>query len=166
MEAYTYRIGNPNPPTLRQKTFMAVALATVCFFLRFGWILAFPNTPEKGYVPLSNTFEIGIWAVSFGALMAFLPRRRSLEYRLVIDEDTITGVAIYSGWMKWLFRPRTIHRGRVRTIFEIRSPYNPAIGISERTRFGARMLGFICVPESLPQFDEIRRLAESWRAPQ
>ena len=56
-------------------------------------------------------------------------------------------------------------KDKVRTIFEIKvAPFRPeGIGISEKSEFGARMFGFIYVPKTLPEFDRLKSLAESWR---
>jgi hypothetical protein len=48
-----------------------------------------------------------------------------------------------------------------------RRPATPAafdiggIGISERTEFGACMMGFVSIPKSLLEYDRLKHLAES-----
>ncbi len=51
-----------------------------------------------------------------------------------------------------------VRKGMVRSIFRIPG----GIGVSERSQFGARMLGFLVIPNTLPKFNEVRTLLESW----
>src|ERR1700735_4492709 len=59
---------------------------------------------------------------------------------------------------------RAVRKGRVRSIFEIKGGKGVlrGVGISERTQFGGRMWGFVFVSTSLPEFESLRQLAESW----
>jgi hypothetical protein len=52
-----------------------------------------------------------------------------------------------------------VRKGMVRSIFRIPG----GIGVSERSQFGARMLGFLVIPNTLPKFNEVRTLLESWQ---
>jgi len=102
-----------------------------------------------------------VWA--FGMLVIFSrtwnkpDRDRRRDFNIVVEADSIT--AVYPG------SRRTVHKRKIRSIFEIRaSSLRPSgIGISEKTEFAARTLGFVFVPDSLPEFDKLKRLAESWR---
>ncbi len=51
------------------------------------------------------------------------------------------------------------------SIFKIKSAagLSGGIGISERSVLGARMMGFVYIPKTLPEYDDLKLVAESWR---
>jgi hypothetical protein len=108
----------------------------------------------------------GSFSLIFGLLMGFRPVKIP-DYRLEVDDASITGVTEYTGWMKWLKIRRTVRSGRVRSIFEIKpiAGRPGGIGASERTVAGARMWGFVYLPKTLPEYESLKSLVESWRAP-
>lgn len=99
--------------------------------------------------------------------MVFFWSTRPPNYKLLVDEKSMTWVMEYTGWMGW-YRTRrwTVRRGRVRTIFEIKAtPYHSGgVGVSERSMLGIRMLGCVLLLKDLPEYDDLRRLVEGWRS--
>jgi len=77
---------------------------------------------------------------------------------IVISPESISvmvGEADPSTWKRRI----TVHRGKVRSLFRV--PYG--IGVSERSEFGARMLGFIVLPSSMPNFAGLKEELEGWK---
>jgi len=170
----TYLISfDSRKPSLKVKFALALIGAGVFFLLRLSWSYFWPSAFEEHRGHHANAMEAGIVALVWGAAMAFMPKfgiastlRTGLPaYKLLVDDESITGCLEYNGWMKWFRSKRKIRKGRVHTIFEIKGRFGrpDAIGISERSRFVARMSGFVYIPKTLPEFDDLRRLAESWR---
>jgi hypothetical protein len=114
---------------------------------------------------LSNVFWAAWMAIffTFSTRWMFPPSSTSLKF--LVDEDSITMLTQYRGVMKWYKSRRTIHRGSVRSQWEIKFPggYIRGTAFSERSRFGAAMLGFVLIPATLPEYEELKQLAESWR---
>ncbi len=156
--------------TLKRKLVIALFTACTWFVIFFGYnILRY-----KGTMPF---LEIGLFALGFailslvyGLLTAFFvfgkPIYKSITSRFLVYEDSITQVSEFHG-KKTICRTRTIHKGKVRTIFEVNSDTaeRPGIGISERrSRFAARFFGCVFIPSSLPKYEELKSLVESWKA--
>lgn len=147
----------------KQKLLTALLFAVILFALRFGWHV----WEGSGYEQHWSVIEIAIWSAAVAILLAVFPTApRVPAYKLLVDDNSITGVSQYGGWMKWFQTRRTVRKGSVRSIFNV-----PAIGdrpggvgISERSQLGARMWGFVYVPKSMPEFEDLKRLAESWRS--
>jgi hypothetical protein len=102
-----------------------------------------------------------------GTIMTFLPRpwilskpRTSIDF--FVDEESISSEFRSYGILKWRLIRRTVRRGKIRSVFQIKGRVG-GIGISERSEFAARMFRYVYVPASLPEFEELKRLAESWR---
>jgi hypothetical protein len=154
--------------TWGQKTLIALLFAGLFFLFRFGWSLLAPTALEKERGLLSVALEVGLFSLVWGSLMAFIPRRwfsltsrlgrnSRPEVYLFVDEESISSEIRPAGTRT------TVRRGKIRSIFQIKGRLD-GMGISERSEFGARMLGFVYLPASLPEYEELKRLAESWRA--
>jgi hypothetical protein len=168
MDTYEIRVESPNPKW-KSRLIAALCFAGFFFLFRFGLTLLFPLAFGESRGPRSLAIDIGIWSLVMSAVMAFGRIRTIPNYTLLVDDDSITGVTEYTGWMSWLVFRRTVRRGEVRSIFPIkvrnRAGQSAGIGISERERvFSARMLGFVYVPKTLPQYEQLKHLAESWRS--
>jgi len=167
---YTYEVRAEPPsaerrPSFNQKLITALCLAAFVFILRFGWAWISPPSGEKNSGLDRAAIEIGIWSSMYGAAIAFFTSKPHSKYKLLVGEDSITGVTEYTGWMAWLAQQRTVRKGKIRNIFEIkgRAGRLAGIGVSERSILGARMWGFVYVPTTLPQFEQLKHLAETWR---
>jgi hypothetical protein len=142
----------------------------IFFIIWFSWNLLWPGSSAKARSPFSIAIEGAIVALLWGATMVFGGPilRTSSSYKLLVDEESITAVTERSGWMHWWVHRRTVRKGKVRTIFGIGGRFGSprGIGVSERGKLGARLWGFVCLPESMPEFEQLKRMAESWRTPE
>jgi hypothetical protein len=154
-------------PKLKHKLIEFSLFAAVYFVIRFSWTILWPTHAERTRGLSSLAIEIGIVSLVWALGMIFLTpvwkrlgRDLKPNFQLLVDVDCIT--AVYPGWRNRPSR-RMVHKGKIRSIFEIKAaPFGPgAIGISERRQFAARMLGFVYIPETLPEFEKLKRLAES-----
>src|SRR5258708_18462445 len=108
------------------------------------------------------------WAfggIIYGLLMYFLPVQKLFRgkknpptrVRIMVERDWVARSYQSSESTSWI--PQiVVRKGMVRSIFRIPG----GIGVSERSQFGARMLGFLAIPNTLPKFNEVRTLLESW----
>lgn len=145
----------------------ALLFAGMFFLLRFGWTFMSPADAEKNRGLASVAVEIVVVSFIFGLLMAYRPYRLpKVGYKLLVDENSMTGVCQTKTWLKTITTRRTVRLAKVRTVFEIREAGGRpgGIGISERTLLGARILGCVYIPKSLPEFAQLRTLAESRRS--
>ena len=164
MDTYVVRLETPRGK-LQHKVLAALLFGGTFFVLRFCWSLLSPTSSERGKGLLGLAIEIGVVSLIFGIGMSFFRPRTFPNYKLLVNQDSVTGVTEYTGWMRWLVTRRTVRKGKVRSIFEIHAvPGRPGgIGISERSILGARMWGFVYVPNTLPEYGDLTGLAESWR---
>jgi hypothetical protein len=166
MERYSVELELQRPlVSWRYKTVAALIFAAIFFAIRFGWDFVAPIEKERDV--LSVALKDGLWALLMGTMMAFLPRpwvpskpRISIDF--FVDEESISSEFRSYGILKWRLIRRTVRRGKIRSVFEIKGRLG-GIGISERGGFAARMWGYVYVPTSLPEYEEVKRLAESWR---
>jgi hypothetical protein len=161
----TYVVTTDAPKlTHKQKLATVLLSGAIYSILMFCAKWFWPSSAERQQGLASIAIQAGLMGLFFGILMAFFPRRRS-ACKLLVDEDSITAVREPFGWMRWLSWRSTVRKGKLRTIFDFKSRYGShrGIGLSERGRFVARMLGFVVfVPNTLHEYEDIRRLAESW----
>jgi hypothetical protein len=164
METYVVRL-NSQRPTLKQRAISALFFGGFYFILMFGWRFFWPSPAERYFGLLSIVAETGLISLLYGLGMAFWPPKRP-GCKILVDDESITGITEYDGWMKWLAFRRTVSKGKIRTIWEIKGRLGSTggTGLSERSRLGARMWGFVYLPRSLPEYESLRALAESWRS--
>jgi hypothetical protein len=167
MDIYEVKF-EPTKIKLRYRTISALCLSGIFFVVWVGLrtIWRSPSDGAKGL--LGILVEGGLVSLFWGIAMVFSGPFRPggpPSYRLLVDNDSITSVSEYKGLMKWLGTRRTVRKGQVRTIFEIKPRFGATggVGVSERSKFGARMLGWVFLPRALPEFDYLKELAESWR---
>jgi hypothetical protein len=164
METYIVR-PDSQKPTLKQRAVSVLCLSGIYFTLLFGCKFLWPTSSERNHGLLGITIETGVLSLLWGLTMVFWPRRLP-SYKLLLDDESITSVLEFTGWMKWWVVRRTISKGKVRTIWEIKGKQGVprGMGFSERSRLGARMWGFVFVPSNLPDYESIKMLAETWRS--
>jgi hypothetical protein len=167
METYVVKRETPKF-TMKARVAAALLYGAMFFVGIFSCRLLWPSPSERSQGTLTTAVWLAIEALIWGALMGFgrpfLPKRLKLgDYKLLVDDDSITGVTERTGWMRWWTTRRTVRKGRVRTIFEIRAKAFRGLGVSERSKLGARLWGFVYLPQSLPEFEELKQLVEGWR---
>lgn len=155
------------PGVQRKKRVFAVtfqaALWTVGMFF-WGYLTHRSNgrAPDLKALIISCGFGGFLYAL----LMYFLPvsklfrskKKRAVRVGIMIERDQVTSSYQSSESTSWT--PQiVVRKGMVRSIFKIPG----GIGVSERGQFGARMLGFLVIPNSLPKFNELKSLLESWK---
>ena len=135
------------------------AFWSLCMFL-WGYL-----RHRSGRYPSDWTALTLPWAfagIIYGLLMYFLtipklfgkmnpPARVSI----MVERDQVASFYQSSESMSWVPQ-MVVRKGMVRSIFRIPG----GTGVSERSQFGARMLGFLVIPNTLPKFNEVRL---SWR---
>ena len=167
METHVIEIHWPKPK-LKIKAATLLIYAGIFFFIWFSWTLLWPSSGEKATDPLSIALQGGLTAVIWGALMVFATpiSRISRNYKLLVDEESITAVIDGTGLGRWCTLRRTIRKGKVRTIFGIAGRFGGlrGIGVSERSRLGSRFWGFVFLPESMPEYESLKNVVEGWRA--
>jgi len=163
MDTYVVR-RDSQEPKLKQRAIWIPIFGGIFFMLMFGWKVFWPTSIGRSRGILSIALETGLVSLVWGLLMAYQPRKLP-NYMLLVDDESITGVTQYTGWMKWFVMRRTISKGKVRSVWEIKGRLGATggMGFSERSKWGARMLGFVFLPRSLPEYASLRALAESWR---
>jgi len=156
---------NSQKPVLKQRAVSVLYLSGFYFILLFGWKFFWPTSTERNSGLLGTAIETGVVSLLWGLTMAFWPRKFP-SYKLLVDDESITSVVEFTGWMKWWVVRRSISKGKVRTIWEIRGKQGMprGMGFSERSGLSARMWGFVFLPSSLPDYESIKALAESWRS--
>jgi hypothetical protein len=151
-------------PTVRQYEFVPpqitlpwwkkgiVFLAVACFMFIFRWgIDAFTHSPHE-------LFRTLILSVVFGVVFAFRPFGRPISRggSLIIGEGFIEGHTR----ARWFTFKKRISRDRIKSISENRQ----GLCIMDRSEFAARMLGFIFVPATMPEYQEIKATLARWAA--
>ncbi|MGB6724533.1 MAG: hypothetical protein WBE74_01435 [Terracidiphilus sp.] len=144
--------------------------ATVCFLLWFGKSMLWPTQLDLQSCIASRALWAAVFGITMGVLQGFAipqPFTRPIKGRITVDDESIEGSFEFSSWLMTTKHKRTVRKGRVKSIFEVRGRFGRpgGIGISEQSKFGARMLGLVFIPRSMEEFDELKQLAESWRRP-
>lgn len=145
---------------------------TILYFASVYFVIALT---QNLLWPPSNNFQKSLYWVAlkvafislfWGIAMTFAPNQYP-TCKLFVDDESITSVAEYGGWMKWYKRRKTVSAGNVRFIREINGKSRTPKGLlaSEQTRLGAWMWGGIYIPATLPEYERLKSLVESWRAP-
>jgi len=168
MEAYVVKF-DEYKPNLKQRLLQVLVLSGLYFIIQFSRYSFWPSATERHRGPLSLAVEAAVvsllWGVSMVSMSIWFGRSRSFpNYKLLVDDETITAVYEYSSWLKWRVFRRSVYRGNIRTIWEVKARLGQPGGmaISEKSRWCARMFGFVFIPRSLPEYESLKALAESW----
>lgn len=167
MDTYDIRI-EPYQPKPKHRFIGALVFVllygAIFFFVHISLSVLFPASTER-HAGVNRLVADGglafiIWIFGWLVMYSILntpDRNKRRDFRIVVEADSIA--AVYPKTQ------RLVHRGKIRSIFVIKasSLLPGGIGISERSEFAARMLGFVFVPNDLPEFDMLKSLAESWR---
>jgi len=154
-------------PTSKQRAWNAVRYAALYFVIVVCWMLCWeylwPSRTEKHAAVEGILIKAFFTAALWGASMSLF--FNSSNRRLLVTEESITGVNEYAGLWKSRLHQRSVRKGKIRTIREIKYRSGSPKGtlLSERSMLGARMMGFVFIPASLPEYEALKHLAESWQ---
>lgn len=83
-------------------------------------------------------------------------KRKGFEIQIGNDEIRMRGESGYN---------KCVRRGRIRYLREVSGGLlaEPALRLSEHGAILTRFLGCVWIPASLPQYEQIKALAKSWR---
>jgi hypothetical protein len=87
----------------------------------------------------------------FAGIWVWLLKRSLTRYEISVDDEEIR--------VKFFMSVRSIHRGKIRTILERKE----GLLISGQNRINTFFWGGVWVPRQLPEYKELRHLAESWK---
>jgi hypothetical protein len=147
----TYKISAEMVNASRGKTYMKVLKMAALYapiYLAVGWL--WPSLHGRDgltWLIVNACFQgllvAGIWV--------WLLRRSLRRYEISVDDEEIR--------VKFFMSIRSIHRGKIRTLLERKE----GLLISGRNRIGTFLWGGVWVPRQLPEYEELKRLAESWK---
>jgi hypothetical protein len=98
-----------------------------------------------------------VTGILFAVTFYFLFLRPNMHYDLIVSDDSI--LAIYQ------FAERSVRKGEVSTVREYQGNVSSFAGlrVSRFGRVGMFFRGFVWVPKSMPEYDSLKGLAESWK---
>jgi len=130
---------------------IALFFAISCFAFGFRWIVDNSLHWER-----RSTLWALIMAVALGAVFAFRPENRWFPTggSLTIGDDFIEGRTQYNGFT---FKKR-MSRERVKSILENKR----GLYVMDRGEFASRMLGFVFIPATMPEYQQIRSELTRW----
>jgi hypothetical protein len=125
--------------------------AISCFAFGFRWIMDSALHWER-----QSTIRALIMAAALGAVFAFRPARRWFPTggSLIIGDDFIEGRT----QTNWFAFKKRISRDRIKSISESKR----GLCVMDRGQFAARMLGFVFVPATMPEYREIKSILSGW----
>ena len=125
--------------------------AISCFAFGFRWIVDLSLQWER-----QSTMRALIMAMALGAVFAFRPAQRWFpkDGCLIIGDDFIEGRTRYN----WFMFKKRISREKIKSISENKR----GLCVMDRGEFAARMLGFVFVPATMPEYQEIRSELSRW----
>jgi hypothetical protein len=156
MEATDVRRYEIPPPqiTLSWWKKLSAFFALVFFMFAFRWSIEFTfhwkhqRVIEAFIIPVAVSLSL-----AFRSLQKLLPRGGSL----IVGDDFIER-RTEVGWHT--FKKR-ICRHRIRSISENRR----GLTIMDRSEFASRMLGFVFIPATMPEYQEVRHRLLEWMPP-
>ena len=142
----------PREISLSWRTKVALFFAVGCFMFSFRWIIeSFLHWKHQPII------EALILPVILGASFAFRPFNRWLPQgsaSVIIGDDFIEGRTRAS----WFTFKKRISREKIKSISENRR----GLCVMDRREFAARMLGFVFVPATIPEYQEIKSILSGW----
>lgn len=132
---------------------VALFFAVGFFTFSFRWIIE--SFLHEKHQPILQGL---IMPVILGAWFAFGPLRRWFPQgggSVIIGDDFIESRMQYNGST---FKKRIIRREQIKSISENKR----GLCVMDRGRFAARMLGFVFVPATMPEYQEIRAELALW----
>jgi hypothetical protein len=140
------------PPQIKVSwwTRIALFLGIGCFTFIFRWIVEAIFHWGRQPVPESLFMPVALGAV----LGLRFPKWLSRGGRLIIGEDFVEGHTR----ARWFTYKKRIRRDRIKSISESKR----GLCVMDRGEFAARMLGFVFVPATIPEYQEIKALLMRW----
>jgi hypothetical protein len=165
VETYVLELGKSKAPLKSQ------ALSVLCFaVVYFSVMLAFNHFWPSPYGAQESVYRIAFKVVFislFWGVAMSVVQRKIPSGKLVVNDQSMSFSMEYPEWWKWRKFHKTVSAGKVRSIRETNGRFGGPGGLvaSERTGFSAWMYGGIFIPQTLPQYERLKTLVESWRAP-
>jgi len=144
----------PPQTTLSWKHKLVVFCCMTVFVFGFLWV--FESLLHSSHRPLA--LDLSMAALLAGNFI-FRPFRKRL-YRggsLVVGEDFVEGRTN----MRWFTYKKRIRRDEIKSISENKR----GLSIMDRGEFAARMLGFVFIPATIPEYQEIKAILAQWTPP-
>jgi hypothetical protein len=140
----------PRPIPMSWLKRAALFFAVSFFMFGFRWIIDSLMHWER------ESFVVTLMMpVVFGVVFGWrLPERLARGGSLIIGSDFVEGRTRFN----WFTIKRRIARERIKRISE----NNRGLFIRDRSEFAARMLGFVFVPATMPEYQEIRSALSQW----
>jgi hypothetical protein len=134
---------------------IALFFAFSAFAFGFRWIVDSSFHWER-----ESTSSALFMAVALGAYFAFLPTQRWLPRggSLMIGDDFIESRT----QLRWSQHRKRIGREKIKSISEDRR----GLFVMDRSKFAARMMGFVFVPATMPEYQEIKSILSGWASVQ
>jgi hypothetical protein len=142
----------PRQSSLPWRKKVALFFAVACFTFVFRWIIEIFFHWE--HQPIIQAL---ILPIALGASFTLRPFSRRLPQgggSVIIGDDFIEGRTR----VNWITVKKRINRDRIKFISENRQ----GLCVMDRGQFAARMLGFVFVPVSLPEYQQIRLELARW----
>jgi hypothetical protein len=139
------------PPQIKASWWRRIALflGISCFAFIFRWIVE--GIFHWGREPMPESLFL---PVALGAVLSlrfpWLPKGGSL----MIGEDFVEGRT----QAQWFTYKKRIRRDRIKSISESKR----GLCVMDRGEFAARMLGFVFVPATIPEYQEIKSILSRW----
>lgn len=128
--------------------YMTIWMFIVSFALDWLW----PIVPHGLNSSIIHSARFALFVGFFWSLfMSFLVWPFIHPREVVVTDKEITSVSS--------IQSRTVRKGLIRKISQRRN----GVLISERSLFGLFMWGGVWIPKTLPEYEQLRALAESWR---
>ena len=111
MDTYESRT-EPVKLKLKHRLILVLCLAGTFFLVDLAWTLLTPDPIKHSRTLTSRVTEIGIVSLLWGAAMGFGSFSATSPHvsTLLVDEDSMTSVIRFTGWMSWLVLRRTVRR--------------------------------------------------------
>jgi hypothetical protein len=167
METYFLK-AEQTKPNVNQRLRMFFVYACLYFLLMFTAKLLWPTTLDKNEGILARAAYAAVMSIIWAAGMTIWWKRTLPNSTIVVDDYSITATSQYPGWMRWLKTSRTVRRGEIRTIWDIRNSKGTVLGtaISEKGKLYSRFFfGFVFLSTRLQEYEKLRAIAELWRSP-
>ena len=167
MKTYDFELAS-SKPSIKGRVQMAFLVGGLYCIGMLGIKLLWPSPMDRKDGFSFLLIEAVVMGLMYGATMAFVWPKKGLGCRLLVDDRSMTCVMNFTGIMKWHVVRKTVSAGKVRCIREIPGKLGTPGGcaVSEQTGWKAWMHGGVFISKSLPEYDELKALAESWRAPE
>lgn len=165
MDSYVIRQGLPKQ-SWKQRIFSSIVAGGLFACLMFCFKTFWPSPSDIRHGLSGRAIGSAAMGLVWGCLMPWF--QNSGDCELEVDESSITSIWGRRGLIRWTIR-RTVHKGKIRTFIDLktRSGAHRGLFLSERSEWVSRIItGYVFIPNTLPEYEDLRHLAESWRIPE